>query len=31
MSVEEIHDIRAADQTPTSLDRGVGDSGDGAG
>ena len=26
MSVEEIHDIRAADQTPTSLDRGVGDS-----
>jgi len=26
MTVEEIHDIRAADQTPTSLDRGVGDS-----
>jgi RNA polymerase primary sigma factor len=26
MTEEEIHDIRAADQTPTSLDRGVGDS-----
>ncbi len=26
MTQEEIHDIRAADQTPTSLDRGVGES-----
>ena len=26
MTEEEIHDIRAADQTPTSLDRGVGES-----
>jgi RNA polymerase primary sigma factor len=26
MEIEEIHDIRAADQTPTSLDKGLGDS-----